>query len=93
MISVTSFVFKSLIQLVLRLVSMYKIDELKQQSLNLRPSREISFDLLDFIDCLFDLEGCFHIPIPDEVPLFTIDDLFDYVATSLRRWASYDSAV
>ena len=85
MISVTAFVSKPLIQLALRLVSHHKINELKQQSLNLRPSSETSFDLLDYVDFLFDLEGCFHIPVPDEVPFFTIGDLFDYIVMSLRR--------
>lgn len=41
-------------------------------------------DLLDLFEYLLDLESCFHIPIPDEVPLFTIGDLLNYLATSLR---------
>ncbi|WP_375435165.1 acyl carrier protein [uncultured Hymenobacter sp.] len=84
MISLTAVVTKSFFQLALRLVSQYKFSELKQLSFNLRPTREIGLDLLDVVDCLLDLEGSFHIPIPDEVPLFTFGDLMEYLESTLR---------
>ncbi|UOQ68037.1 acyl carrier protein [Hymenobacter volaticus] len=84
MISIKTFASKSIIQLTLRLVSQYKTADFKQLSLNLQPSRETGLDLLDFIDCLLDLEDCFHVPVPDELPLFTIGDLLNYLATSLH---------
>ncbi|WP_310391780.1 acyl carrier protein [Hymenobacter sp.] len=47
--------------------------------------RELHFDLLDLVHVILDLESCFHITIPDEVPLLTVGDVVDFVSTETRR--------
>lgn len=50
---------------------------------NLHLVRELYFDLLDIVNVILDLERCFHISIPDEVPFVTVGDFVDYVAAEL----------
>ena len=58
----------------------------------LRPSanlsREFGFDTVDVVDIILELEKKFHIVIPDEVPLHTVGDIVDYVASHMFAKAS-----
>jgi len=43
-------------------------------------SRDLSFDTVDLVDIILELERSFDITVPDEVPFYTVGDFVRYVA-------------
>ncbi len=50
--------------------------------------RDFGFDTVDLVDIILELEKNFKITIPDEVPIDTVGDFIDFVATHTIRKAS-----
>jgi acyl carrier protein len=50
--------------------------------------RDFGFDTVDLVDIILELEKNFQITIPDEVPIDTVGDFIDFVATHTIRKAS-----
>jgi acyl carrier protein len=48
-------------------------------------NRELGFDTIDLVDIILEVERCFHLTIPDEVPLHTVSDFVCYVQTHLPQ--------
>lgn len=73
---------------VIRIIS--KTKEIKPICLqaNARLSQDFGFDTLDLVDIILELEKNFQITIPDEVPIDTVGDFIDYVASYTMRRAS-----
>ncbi|WP_046245401.1 acyl carrier protein [Hymenobacter terrenus] len=80
MTSATAFAPRSLQQQVLRIIGQRKSLRVRSLRLNLRLT-QLYFDLLDVVDIILELESCFHITIPDDVPFVTLGDFVNYVAT------------
>ncbi|WP_242921166.1 acyl carrier protein [Pontibacter liquoris] len=73
---------------VIRIIS--KTKEIKADRLKAHKhlSQDFGFDTVDLVDIILELEKKFHITIPDEVPIDTVGDLLDFVATHSIRKAS-----
>ena len=81
MITATTSASKSIQQQVLRIISKRKAIKARRLRIGSDLSRELGFDTVDVVDIILELERNFHIIIPDEVPLATIGDFVNYVAT------------
>jgi len=66
---------------VIRIIS--KTKEIKPDRLQAHKhlSQDFGLDTLDLVDIILKVEKRFHITIPDEVPIDTVGDLLDFVAT------------
>ncbi|WP_276498663.1 acyl carrier protein [Pontibacter litorisediminis] len=53
-----------------------------------RMLRDFGFDVVDVVDIILELEKNFKITIPDEVPIDTVGDFVDFVATHTIKKAS-----
>ncbi|WP_439881113.1 acyl carrier protein [Pontibacter sp. MBLB2868] len=72
---------------VIRIIS--KTKEIKADRLQAsRLLQDFGFDTVDLVDIILELEKNFHITIPDEVPIDTVGDFIDFVATHSIRKAS-----
>lgn len=73
---------------VIRIIS--KTKEIKPDRLqnSKRLFQDFGFDTVDLVDIILELEKNFHITIPDEVPIDTVGDFVDFVATHTIRKAS-----
>ncbi|WP_439883317.1 acyl carrier protein [Pontibacter sp. MBLB2868] len=40
---------------------------------------ELNFDILDVVDIILEVEKAYSIYIPDDVPVYTIDDFVDFI--------------
>ncbi|MFD2785903.1 acyl carrier protein [Hymenobacter rubripertinctus] len=81
MITATTPVSKSIQQQVVRIISKRKAIKARRLRIGSDLSRELGFDTVDVVDIILELERNFHIVIPDEVPLATVGDFVNYVAT------------
>lgn len=43
---------------------------------------DLGFDTLDVVDIILEVERCFHLTIPDEVPLDTVGDFVRFLEAS-----------
>jgi acyl carrier protein len=77
-----------LIQRVRRLISQRKGVGLRHLRLNTALDRELGFDTVDVVDIILEIERCFQLTIPDEVPLHTVSDFVCYVQTHLPQQAA-----
>jgi acyl carrier protein len=50
--------------------------------------QDFGFDTVDLVDIILEIEKNFQITIPDEVPIDTIGDFIDFVATHTIRKVS-----
>jgi acyl carrier protein len=54
---------------------------------NIHPNRlikakdlsELGLDLVDVVDIILALEQTYHLTIPDELPVYSVDDFVDYI--------------
>ncbi|WP_299760435.1 phosphopantetheine-binding protein [uncultured Pontibacter sp.] len=53
-----------------------------------RMLQDFGFDTVDVVDIILELEKNFQITIPDEVPIDTVGDFVDFVATHTIRKVS-----
>ncbi|MFD2719659.1 acyl carrier protein [Hymenobacter monticola] len=56
---------------------------LRRLRLNTDLSQELGFDTVDLVDIILELERCFQLGIPDEVPLHTVGDCVRYIGSHL----------
>ncbi|GAB2789163.1 acyl carrier protein [Hymenobacter luteus] len=75
---------KSIQQQVLRIISKRKAIKAGRLRIGSSLSQELGFDTVDVVDIILELERNFHITIPDEVPLATVGDFVDYVASHAK---------
>ncbi|GGG46000.1 phosphopantetheine-binding protein [Hymenobacter sp. 5516J-16] len=75
---------KSIQQQVLRIISKRKAIKARRLRIGSSLSQELGFDTVDVVDIILELERNFHITIPDEVPLATVGDFVDYVASHAK---------
>ncbi|OKL41032.1 acyl carrier protein [Pontibacter flavimaris] len=72
---------------VIRIIS--KTKEIKPDRLWAdRMLKDFGFDTVDVVDIILELEKNFKITIPDEVPIDTVGDFVDFVATHTIEKAS-----
>lgn len=81
MIASTTLAPPAITQQVLRIISKRKHIRASRLRVSSNLSRELGFDTVDVVDIILELERNFHITIPDEVPLSTVGDFVDYVAS------------
>jgi len=73
---------------VIRIISKTKEIRPGRLQAKARLSQDFGFDTVDVVDIILELEKSFHITIPDEVPIDTVGDFVDYVASHAMREAS-----
>lgn len=72
---------------VIRIISRTKEIQADRLESN-RLLRDFGFDTVDLVDIILELEKNFQITIPDEVPIDTVGDFIDFVATHTIRKVS-----
>ncbi|QCR23810.1 acyl carrier protein [Pontibacter sp. SGAir0037] len=72
---------------VIRIISRTKEIKPTRLQAEARLSQDFGFDTLDLVDIILELEKNFGITIPDEVPINTVGDFIDYVASNTMRAA------
>ncbi|MFD2515357.1 acyl carrier protein [Pontibacter locisalis] len=40
---------------------------------------ELNFDILDVVDVILEIERTYNVYIPDDVPVYTVDDFVDFI--------------
>ncbi|SNC77392.1 acyl carrier protein [Hymenobacter gelipurpurascens] len=75
---------KTIEQQVLRIISKRKAIKPRRLRVGSSLSTELGFDTVDVVDIILELERNFHIVIPDEVPLATVGDFVNYVASHAK---------
>jgi acyl carrier protein len=75
---------KTIEQQVLRIISKRKAIKPRRLRIGSSLSNELGFDTVDVVDIILELERNFHIVIPDEVPLATVGDFVNYVASHAK---------
>ncbi|MDX5419102.1 MAG: acyl carrier protein [Hymenobacteraceae bacterium] len=73
---------------VIRIISKTKEIRPARLQANARLEKDFGFDTVDLVDIILELEKNFNIVIPDEVPINTVGDFVDYVASHSMREAS-----
>ena len=48
----------------------------------------LGLDILDVVDIILEVEKAYQLTIPDEVPVYTVDDFVNYVYVQSLRQAS-----
>ncbi|MDX5419609.1 MAG: acyl carrier protein [Hymenobacteraceae bacterium] len=72
---------------VIRIISRTKRVKPERLQAEKRLVQDFGFDTVDLVDIILQLEKNFHITIPDEVPIYTVGDLIDFVAAHTYRKA------
>ena len=49
--------------------------------LEVRDLTKLGLDIVDVVDIILKVEKAYHLTIPDEVPVYTVDDFVYYVYT------------
>jgi len=70
---------KSIEQQVLGIISKRKAIKPVRLRRTASLSRDLSFDTVDLVDIILELERKFDITVPDEVPFYTVGDFVRYV--------------
>ncbi|GGG08377.1 acyl carrier protein [Pontibacter amylolyticus] len=73
---------------VIRIISKTKEIRPARLQANARLEKDFGFDVVDVVDIILELEKNFQITIPDEVPINTVGDFVDYVASHTMQKAS-----
>ncbi|GAB3823685.1 hypothetical protein GCM10028895_30960 [Pontibacter rugosus] len=73
---------------VIRIISKTKEITTDRLQAGKRLSQDFGFDTVDLVDIILELEKNFQITIPDEVPIDTVGDFIDFVATHTIKKAS-----
>jgi acyl carrier protein len=72
---------------VIRIISKAKEIRPARLQANARLEKDFGFDTVDLVDIILELEKNFDIVIPDEVPINTVGDFVDFVASHTMREA------
>ncbi|WP_238395770.1 acyl carrier protein [Pontibacter pudoricolor] len=51
----------------------------KNNLLEVRDLTKLGLDIIDVVDIILKVEKTYHLTIPDEVPVYTVDDFVNYV--------------
>ncbi|MCP2042705.1 acyl carrier protein [Pontibacter sp. HSC-36F09] len=73
---------------VIRIISKTKEIRPARLQANARLEKDFGFDVVDVVDIILELEKSFQITIPDEVPINTVGDFVDFVASHTMQKAS-----
>ena len=73
---------------VIRIISKTKEIRPARLQANARLEKDFGFDVVDVVDIILELEKNFQITIPDEVPINTVGDFVDFVASHTMQKAS-----
>ncbi|MBX0333897.1 acyl carrier protein [Pontibacter sp. HSC-14F20] len=73
---------------VIRIISKTKEIRPARLQANARLEKDFGFDMVDVVDIILELEKSFQIVIPDEVPINTVGDFVDFVASHAMQKAS-----
>ena len=73
---------------VIRIISKTKEIRPARLQANARLEKDFGFDVVDVVDIILELEKNFQITIPDEVPINTVGDFVDFVASHAMQGAS-----
>jgi acyl carrier protein len=46
---------------------------------------ELGYDILDVVEIILEVEKTFHLTVPDEVPVYSVDDFVNYILHSLSK--------
>ncbi|HEY4649990.1 MAG TPA: acyl carrier protein [Pontibacter sp.] len=60
----------------------------RNQLLEVRDLTTLGLDIVDVVDVILKVEKTYHLTIPDEVPVYTVDDFVNYVYTHTLKLAS-----
>lgn len=52
-----------------------------QQLIKVNDLTELGFDILDVVEIILKLEKKFDLVIPDDVPVYSVDDFVDFIYT------------
>ena len=77
-----------LTQQVRHLIIQWKVLWFRHLRFNTTLDQELGFDTVDVVDSILEVERCFQLTIPDEVPLHTVSDFVRYVQTYLPQQAA-----
>ncbi|NEM98519.1 acyl carrier protein [Pontibacter burrus] len=55
--------------------------------LQVRDLSSLGLDIIDVVDIILEVEKTYHLTIPDEVPVYTVDDFVNYVCTHTMKQA------
>ncbi|SFH05376.1 acyl carrier protein [Pontibacter chinhatensis] len=56
--------------------------------LQVRDLTRLGLDIIDVVDIILQVEKTYQLTIPDEVPVYTLDDFVNYVSTQTLKQAS-----
>ncbi|PTX21409.1 acyl carrier protein [Pontibacter mucosus] len=56
--------------------------------LQVRDLTSLGLDIIDVVDIILQVEKTYQLTIPDEVPVYTLDDFVNYVSTQTLKQAS-----
>lgn len=56
--------------------------------LKVRDLTRLGLDIIDVVDIILKVEKAYQLTIPDEVPVYTVDDFVNYVYTHSSKQAS-----
>ena len=56
--------------------------------LQVRDLTSLGLDIIDVVDIILEVEKTYKLTIPDEVPVYTLDDFVNYVSTQTLKQAS-----
>jgi acyl carrier protein len=76
---------KKITHQVIHIISKSKSVKPSRLRKNSNLSRDFGFDNLDVVEVILEVEKIFKITIPDEVPLTTVGDFVNYVASHTTR--------
>lgn len=55
--------------------------------LRVRDLTTLGLDIIDVVEIILKVEKAYHLTIPDEVPVYTLDDFVNYVHTHTMKQA------
>ncbi|MBB6611693.1 acyl carrier protein [Pontibacter sp. Tf4] len=59
----------------------------RNQLLEVRDLTTLGLDIVDVVDVILKVEKTYDLTIPDEVPVYTVDDFVNYVYTQTMKQA------
>jgi acyl carrier protein len=58
------------------------------QLIEVRDLTRLGLDIIDVVDIILKVEETYHITIPDEVPVYTVDDFINFIYVQSLKQAS-----
>ncbi|MEJ8800524.1 acyl carrier protein [Pontibacter sp. H249] len=76
--STMSFTAQAIRQEVVKVISSFKKIS-PQRLISVNDLTELGFDILDVVEIILKLEKKYKLTIPDDVPVYSVDDFVDYI--------------